>query len=286
MEVILSIDAGTTGVRSLLVDKSGIIVESSYREFPQYFPEAGQVEHDANEIWDAIKETIGDVIYKFGGQPEAIGITNQRETIVCWDKRSSDPLHRALVWQDRRTSDRCLQLRSDGLLPMVRNSTGLVLDPYFSATKIEWLLNSGIQATDDIAFGTIDSWILWKLTDGETFATDTTNASRTMLFDIKSLDWDSDLLEVFGVKVENLPVVFPSSGDFGLTRNQTVLNSGIPITGIAGDQQASLFGQAAFSEGEAKNTYGTGSFILLNAGDHCPEPVDGLLTTCMVAKGR
>ncbi len=279
MEVILSIDAGTTGVRSLLVDKSGIIVESSYREFPQYFPEAGQVEHDANEIWDAIKETIGDVIYKFGGQPEAIGITNQRETIVCWDKRSSDPLHRALVWQDRRTSDRCLQLHSDGLLPMVRNSTGLVLDPYFSATKIEWLLNSGIQATDDIAFGTIDSWILWKLTDGETFATDTTNASRTMLFDIKSLDWDSELLEVFGVRVENLPVVFPSSGDFGITRNQAVLNSGIPITGIAGDQQASLFGQAAFSEGEAKNTYGTGSFILLNAGDHCPEPVDGLLTT-------
>ena len=213
------------------------------------------------------------------GDNSAIGITNQRETIVCWDKRSSDPLHRVLVWQDRRTSDRCLQLHSDGLLPMVRNSTGLVLDPYFSATKIEWLLNSGIQATDDIAFGTIDSWILWKLTEGETFATDTTNASRTMLFDIKSLDWDSELLELFGVRVENLPVVFPSSGDFGITRNQAVLNSGIPITGIAGDQQASLFGQAAFSEGEAKNTYGTGSFILLNAGDHCPEPVDGLLTT-------
>ena len=279
MEVILSIDAGTTGVRSMLVDKQGSIVGSSYKEFPQYFPDSGLVEHDPMEIWVAIEHTISEVIQKFGSQPVAIGITNQRETIVCWDKESSNPLSMALVWQDRRTSERCAQLQEDGVLSLVRESTGLVLDPYFSATKIEWLLENKIELSGKVAFGTVDSWILWKLTDGEVFATDVTNASRTMLFNIHNLSWDDDLLEIFGVAPNNLPEVLPSSGHFGTTAKQSVLNAGIPITGIAGDQQASLFGQACFAEGDAKNTYGTGSFVLLNTGNSCPSPVDGLLNT-------
>tara|TARA_X000000368_G_scaffold49619_1_gene35406 strand:+ start:7286 stop:8764 length:1479 start_codon:yes stop_codon:yes gene_type:complete len=279
MEVILSIDAGTTGVRSMLVDKQGSIVGSSYKEFPQYFPDSGLVEHDPMEIWVAIEHTISEVIQKFGSQPVAIGITNQRETIVCWDKESSNPLSMALVWQDRRTSERCAQLQEDGVLSLVRESTGLVLDPYFSATKIEWLLENKIELSGKVAFGTVDSWILWKLTDGEVFATDVTNASRTMLFNIHNLSWDDDLLEIFGVAPNNLPEVLPSSGHFGTTAKQSVLNAGIPITGIAGDQQASLFGQTCFTEGDAKNTYGTGSFVLLNTGNSCHDPVDGLLNT-------
>ena len=279
MEVILSIDAGTTGVRSVLVDKQGSIVESSYREFSQYFPQDGHVEHDPLEIWEAIEATIAEVIQRFGSQPVAIGITNQRETIVCWDKKSSLPQSNALVWQDRRTSKRCAQLLEDGVLPLIRESTGLVLDPYFSATKIEWLIQNKIELSESTAFGTIDSWILWKLTDGAVFATDVTNSSRTMLFNIHDLSWDDNLLEIFGVPVSNLPEVLPSSGHFGITRNQSLLNAGIPITGIAGDQQASLFGQTGFADGDAKNTYGTGSFVLLNTGDSCPDPVDGLLNT-------
>ncbi len=279
MEVILSIDAGTTGVRSMLVNKQGSIVESSYREFTQYFPEEGYVEHDPIEIWLAIEDTIAEVIHRFGSQPVAIGITNQRETIVCWDKKSSLPQYNALVWQDRRTSKRCNQLLEDGVLPLIRESTGLVLDPYFSATKIEWLIKNKIEPSESIAFGTIDSWILWKLTDGAVFATDVTNASRTMLFNIHNLCWDDNLLNIFGISSSNLPEVFPSSGHFGTTKNQSLLDAGIPITGIAGDQQASLFGQACFTEGDAKNTYGTGSFVLLNTGTSCPDPVDGLLNT-------
>ncbi len=279
MEVVLSIDAGTTGVRSMLVDKQGSIVESAYREFSQYFPQDGYVEHNPLEIWEAIEDTIAEVIQRFGSQPVAIGITNQRETIVCWDKKSSLPQSNALVWQDRRTSRRCTQLLEDGVLPLIRESTGLVLDPYFSATKIEWLIQNRIELSESTAFGTIDSWILWKLTDGGVFATDVTNASRTMLFNIHDLSWDDNLLEIFGVPVSNLPEVLPSSGHFGITRNQSMLNAGIPITGIAGDQQASLFGQTGFADGDAKNTYGTGSFVLLNTGDSCPDPVDGLLNT-------
>jgi len=279
MEVILSIDAGTTGVRSMLVNKQGSIVESSYREFTQYFPEEGYVEHDPIEIWLAIEDTIAEVIHRFGSQPVAIGITNQRETIVCWDKKSSLPQCNALVWQDRRTSKRCTQLMENGVLPLIRKSTGLVLDPYFSATKIEWLIKNRIELSESIAFGTIDSWILWKLTNGAVFATDVTNASRTMLFNIHDLCWDDNLLQIFGISSSNLPEVFPSSGYFGTTENQSLLNSGIPITGIAGDQQASLFGQTGFAAGDAKNTYGTGSFVLLNTGTSCPDPVDGLLNT-------
>ena len=280
MDVILAIDAGTTGVRSLLIGRDGNVVDSSYREFTQYFPQIGWVEHDPTEIWESVQETIAQVLKRHGSDPVAIGITNQRETIVAWDKNTSEPLHRALVWQDRRTSHRCVELHHDGVLPLVRESTGLVLDPYFSATKIEWLINEGgVSTGDHVAFGTVDSWILWNLTSGSVFATDPTNASRTMLFNIREMQWDSKLLGIFGVKEHHLPKVLPSSGYFGSTSETTACGAGIPITGIAGDQQASLFGQTAFSAGDAKNTYGTGSFILMNVGDKCPEPVDGLLST-------
>ena len=224
--------------------------------------------------------TVAEVTSRHEVKPLAVGITNQRETVVVWDKDSSEPLHNAVVWQDRRTSDRCIALRDEGLLTKVRESTGLVLDPYFSATKIEWLIKeAGISVNGNVAFGTIDSWILWKLTGGSVFATDTTNASRTMLFNINEMRWDPDLLEIFEIPLNNLPEVLPSSGYFGVTSSEAACGSGIPITGIAGDQQASLFGQVAFTEGEAKNTYGTGSFILMNVGNQCPDPVDGLLTT-------
>ncbi len=280
MNAILTIDAGTTGVRSLLIDRNGNVVDSSYKEFKQYFPQPGWVEHDPMEIWESVQMTVAEVTLRHEVKPLAVGITNQRETVVVWDKDSSEPLHNAVVWQDRRTSDRCIALRDEGLLTKVRESTGLVLDPYFSATKIEWLIKeAGISVNGNVAFGTIDSWILWKLTGGSVFATDTTNASRTMLFNINEMRWDPDLLEIFEIPLNNLPEVLPSSGYFGVTSSEAACGSGIPITGIAGDQQASLFGQVAFTEGEAKNTYGTGSFILMNVGNQCPDPVDGLLTT-------
>ena len=280
MDVILAIDAGTTGVRSLLIDKGGKVIDSSYKEFTQYFPRIGWVEHDPTEIWESVQSTITDVLKGSNNNPVAIGVTNQRETVVVWDKNTSKPLYKALVWQDRRSSDRCVELSNQGLLPLVRKSTGLVLDPYFSATKIEWLINeAGISTKDHVAFGTIDSWILWNLTNGSVFATDPTNASRTMLFNIHEMQWDSELLQIFGVEEHNLPEVLPSSGYFGSTSEIAACGAGIPITGIAGDQQASLFGQAAFSIGDAKNTYGTGSFILMNVGNECPEPVDGILST-------
>ena len=280
MGAVLAVDAGTTGIRSLLIDENGEIIQTAYRELTQYFPKPGWVEHDPNEIWECVQSTMSEVLEAHGKDPVAIGITNQRETIVAWNKKTSLPLHRALVWQDRRTSKRCLDLQKTDLLPFIRTTTGLVLDPYFSATKIEWLINEGeIALSSDVAFGTIDSWILWNLTNGSAFATDPTNASRTMLFDIKKMQWDERLLNVFGITEENLPAVLPSSGQFGITSTSHPFATGIPIAGIAGDQQASLFGHAAFATGDAKNTYGTGSFILMNVGQKCPEPVDGLLST-------
>ena len=280
MGAVLAVDAGTTGIRSLLIDENGEIIQTAYRELTQYFPSPGWVEHDPNEIWECVQSTMSEVSEAYGKDPVAIGITNQRETIVAWDKKTSLPLYRALVWQDRRTSKRCSDLQKTDLLPYIRKTTGLVLDPYFSATKIEWLINEGeIALSPDVAFGTIDSWILWNLTNGSAFATDPTNASRTMLFDIERMKWDERLLNVFGITEENLPAVLPSSGQFGITSTSHSFAAGIPITGIAGDQQASLFGHAAFAAGDAKNTYGTGSFILMNVGQECPEPVDGLLST-------
>ncbi len=281
MTVVIAIDAGTTGVRALAVDESGGVRGWSYREFPQYFPRPGWVEHDATEIWAAVETTLSELRSSLdaeGVSVAAIGITDQRETTVVWDRSTGRPLHRAIVWQDRRTSARCDHLHEAGHLDLVRSATGLVLDPYFSATKLEWLLTEGgVDASSpDLAFGTVDSWVLWNLTggvDGGVHATDPSNASRTMLWDIRSRQWSPELCELFGVPMACLPDVRPSSGRFGTT------GDAIPVSGIAGDQQAALFGQACFEPGSAKNTYGTGSFVLLNVGAECPPPVEGLLTT-------
>ena len=280
MGVVLALDAGTTGVRSIIFDESGLPVTSSYREFPQYFPQPGRVEHDTDEIWDALLATISDVVASTNEPITAIGITNQRETVVVWDKSTGEPLHRAIVWQDRRTTDRCAELSDAGHLDLVRETTGLVLDPYFSASKLEWLIGGDhITVGPDTAFGTVDSWLVWKLTGGAAHITDTTNASRTLLFDIRTLEWSHELLDLFGIPAGIMPAVRPSSGRFGEPTEGLPLPAGTPISGIAGDQQAALFGQACFAAGDAKNTYGTGSFILMNVGSEVPDPVDGLLTT-------
>jgi glycerol kinase len=258
---VLSIDAGTTGVRAFVIDETGKPIAVAYREFPQYFPQPGWVEHDASEIWDAVQACLAEVA---SYQPvAAIGITNQRETVVAW---SDDPLYHALVWQDRRTAGVCDSLAEH--LPLIRSKTGLVLDPYFSATKLKWLLDR--VDTKNVMVGTIDTWLLWKLT-GE-YATDVTNASRTSLCNIATRSWDDELMDIFGVHTP-MPEIRPSSGRFGVTAD------GVPVSGIAGDQQAALFGQACFSPGMTKNTYGTGSFVLMNVGPSLPAPVEGLLTT-------
>jgi glycerol kinase len=272
--VVIAIDAGTTGVRAFAVDETGTPCGWKYREFAQHFPRPGWVEHNATEIWDAVEATLVDLRAELDRTVVAIGITDQRETAVVWDKRTGAPRHRAIVWQDRRTAARCDELREAGRLDLVRQTTGLVLDPYFSATKLEWLLNAGgVEPDDDLAFGTVDSWVLWNLTDGTVHATDPSNASRTLLYDIRTRQWSEELCDLFGVPMSCLPEVRPSSGRFGATRD------GVPVSGIAGDQQAALFGQACFMPGMAKNTYGTGSFVLMNVGARCPDPVEGLLTT-------
>ena len=279
MTAVIAIDAGTTGIRSIAFDENGSPTASSYREFTQHFPQPGWVEHDADEIWDGVVATLTEVIAQVG-TPAAIGITDQRETVVVWDKRTSKPAHRAIVWQDRRTADHCAELEAAGHLDLVRRQTGLVLDPYFSGSKLGWLFSTGgVDAHADLAFGTVDSWLVWKLTAGATHITDTTNASRTLLFDTRAMRWSDDLLSLFDVPAHILPDVADSSGRFGETAAVDGLPAGIPISGIAGDQQASLFGQACFTPGMAKNTYGTGSFVLMNVGTECPDPVDGLLST-------
>ena len=276
--VVIAIDAGTTGVRARAVFTDGRPSISCYQEFPQYFPQPGWVEHDANEIWSAVHATLTDVIKKIDQPIAAIGITNQRETIVAWDKQTGKPFGKAIVWQDRRTAQRCQEL--EPALPLVRATTGLVLDPYFSASKIEWMITHGNLPVDDrLAFGTIDSWIIWNLTSGSAFVTDATNASRTMLFDIQNMCWSKELCELFKVPMNALPTVVPSSGRCALTAEHAGIPKGIPISGIAGDQQAALFGQACFDVGTSKNTYGTGSFVLMNVGNTCPQPADGMLTT-------
>jgi glycerol kinase len=276
--VVIAIDAGTTGVRARAVFTDGRPSISCYQEFPQYFPQPGWVEHDANEIWSAVHATLTDVITKIDQPIAAIGITNQRETIVAWDKQTGKPFGKAIVWQDRRTAQRCQEL--EPALPLVRATTGLVLDPYFSASKIEWMITHGNLPVDDrLAFGTIDSWIIWNLTNGSAFVTDATNASRTMLFDIRNMCWSKELCELFKVPMNALPTVVPSSGRCALTAEHAGIPKGIPISGIAGDQQAALFGQACFDVGTSKNTYGTGSFVLMNVGNTCPQPADGMLTT-------
>ncbi|MGI8491635.1 MAG: glycerol kinase GlpK [Acidimicrobiales bacterium] len=282
MGVVLAIDAGTTGVRAIAFDEQARPKGSRYREFPQHFPRPGWVEHDPEDIWNAVSATVSELLAELGEPVAAVGVTNQRETAVVWDRRRDVALHRAVVWQDRRSADLCRRLHDDGCLPLVRERTGLVLDPYFSATKLRWLFDEGVvEPGPDLAFGTVDSWILWRLTGGAEHRTDVTNASRTLLFDIRALAWDPQLCELFGVPPSILPEVGPSSGRLGTTAGGAIpgLAAGIPVSGVAGDQQAALFGQACFVPGMVKNTYGTGSFVLMNVGDRCPEPVEGLLTT-------
>ena len=283
MSVVIAIDAGTTGVRAFALREDGTAAGFAYTEFTQHFPQPGWVEHDALEIWGAVQRTLAELAGRLTEPIAAVGITDQRETVVAWDRRTGQPLHRAIVWQDRRTAARCDALRDEGLEPLVRRTTGLVLDPYFSATKLEWLLTEGgVTAGPDLAMGTIDSWILWNLTGGPAggvHATEPSNASRTMLLDIRTLAWSDELVERFGVPPSALPQVRPSSGRFGVTAAGVGLPAGIPVSGMAGDQQAALFGQACLEPGMTKNTYGTGSFVLMHVGDTCPEPVEGLLTT-------
>jgi glycerol kinase len=278
--MILAIDQGTTGTTCLLFDREGRIVGRAYSEFEQHFPQPGWVEHDAAEIWAVTRRVAAEAIAAAGidgGQLDGIGIANQRETVVAWDPASGEPLHRALVWQDRRTAGRCEELRAAGHEQLVRERTGLVLDPYFSGTKIEWLARN-VEGSERAVFGTIDSWLVFKLTGRH--ATDHTNASRTMLFDIHRRRWDEELCALLGVDPARLPEPLPSACVYGTTAE---FGGNVPVAGIAGDQQAALFGQACFEPGSAKNTYGTGSFVLLNTGERAPEPVAGLLTTLACA---
>ncbi len=278
---VIAIDAGTTGVRSRAISATGGQATAAYREFTQIYPQPGWVEHDPEEIWAAVCTTLSEVVHQIGSDSiAALGIANQRETVVAWNRLTGKPYGTAIVWQDRRTADRCEALREAGHLPLVREATGLVLDPYFSASKFEWLLTEReIPVDDQLALGTIDSWLIWKLTAGAAHVTDPTNASRTMLFDIRSLQWSSELCELFSVPMSALPAVLPSSGRFGETGQVPGCPDGIPISGVAGDQQAALIGQACFTPGMAKNTYGTGSFVLLNVGATCPLSTEGMLTT-------
>jgi glycerol kinase len=283
--VILAIDQGTTGTTCLVFDELAEPIGRAYREFAQHFPKPGWVEHDALEIWEVTHAVAGEALADAGlaaAELAAVGITNQRETVCVWDPATGAPLHNAIVWQDRRTAARCEELRAAGHEPLVRARTGLVLDPYFSATKIQWLLENveGLREralAQRAAFGTVDSWLAFKLT-GE-HVTDVSNASRTMLFDIAAGRWDPELMDLFGVPERALPRVVESAGVLGDTRPEALHGHAVPVAGVAGDQQAALFGQACVEEGMGKNTYGTGSFVLFNTGFIAPEPPAGLLAT-------
>jgi glycerol kinase len=283
--MILAIDQGTTGTTCFVFDEQAEPIGRAYREFTQHFPQPGWVEHDAREIWSVTQAVAGEALDDAGVRPgdlAAVGIANQRETVCVWDPVSGEPLYNAIVWQDRRTAARCEELRAAGHEPLVRARTGLVLDSYFSATKIAWLLEHvpGLRerALDGTAlFGTIDSWLIFRLT-GE-HVTDATNASRTLLYDIAAGRWDPELLDLFDVPVRSLPQVRPSAGIFGETRPAELHGHTVPVAGVAGDQQAALFGQACVDPGMAKTTYGTGSFVLLHSGFTVPEPGPGLLAT-------
>ncbi|MEO5841270.1 MAG: glycerol kinase GlpK [Acidimicrobiales bacterium] len=275
---VIAIDAGTTGVRAFAVDDEGHPLASAYRELAQHYPRPGWVEHDAGEIWQLTLTVLDEVAREIERPIAAIGITNQRETIVAWDRRTGRPLHHAIVWQDRRTAARCAELEPH--LTDIRTRTGLVLDPYFSATKIEWLLrNGGIDRNGHLAFGTVDTWLAWNLTGGASFVTDPSNASRTMLYDIRAKCWSDDLLTLFDISRAVMADVVASTAVCGTTVALGALPAGVPVASMLGDQQAALFGQACFEPGMAKNTYGTGSFVLMNVGATCPPPADGLLTT-------
>jgi glycerol kinase len=274
--LILAIDQGTTGTTCLVFDEAGRVAGRAYSEFEQFFPKPGWVEHDAAEIWDVTRKVGSDALDEAGidgGDLSGIGITNQRETVVAWDRDSGEPLHRAIVWQDRRTAERCDELKEEGTEELFRERTGLVLDSYFSGTKIEWLIEHG-DVDPGAAFGTIDSWLVHKLT-GE-FVTDYSNASRTLLFDIRKLAWDEELCEILSVRPGSLGEPVKSAEVYGET---DAFGGSVPVAGIAGDQQAALYGQACHERGQGKNTYGTGSFVLQNAGSEAPDTVEGLLTT-------
>ena len=283
---LLALDQGTSSSRAIVFHRDGRIVAMAQREFRQIFPQPGWVEHDANEIWASQQAVALEALFKAkvnASDIAAIGITNQRETTVLWNRRTGQPIANAIVWQDRRTEPLCVQLRAAGLTEAVRRSTGLVIDPYFSGTKIRWLLDHVpgahiAAAKGELAFGTIDSWLLWKLTGGRVHATDVSNASRTMLFDIRHNVWDHELLKALHVPDSLLPQVFPSSHVFGET-DPALFGAPIPIAGIAGDQQSALFGQACFKAGLAKNTYGTGCFMLMHSGERFETSANGLITT-------
>ena len=283
---VLAIDAGTTGVTAMVVDEHGAVRGKAYREFPQSFPRPGWVEHDPEDWWTAAVACSEEAVNAAGlerSAVRAVGITNQRETTVVWDRETLRPLHAAIVWQDRRTAPLCDALKAEGWSERVAQRTGLVIDPYFSGTKLSWLLENveGLRERavgGSGAFGTVDSFLMARLTGGRVHATDHTNASRTMLFDIHSLDWDNDLLDRLRIPRGMLPRPLPSSGTFGTTDPRAFLGIEVPVAGVAGDQQAALVGQACFAAGDAKNTYGTGSFVLLNTGTE-PSAAEGLLTT-------
>ncbi len=285
MRYLLALDQGTTSSRAILFDLEGRPVSSAQQEFPQHFPRPGWVEHDPEDIWSTQIGTARQALDRAGAcaaDVAAVGITNQRETTLVWERATGRPLHRAIVWQDRRVAGLTDRLRAEGLEPEVRERTGLVLDPYFSGGKLAWLLDEvpGLRRRAEagqVCFGTVDTWLMYRLTGGRVHATDVTNASRTLLFDIRGLGWDERLLDIFGVPPAVLPEVRPSAGVFGET-DPELLGRAIPITGVAGDQQAALFGQACFAPGTAKNTYGTGAFVMMNTGGR-PVLGEGVLTT-------
>jgi glycerol kinase len=282
MPSVLALDQGTTGSTALVIHQDGSVLGRGYREFTQHFPEPGWVEHDADEIFRVSVEALADALAASREQPVGLGITNQRETVVLWDRRTLSPVAPAIVWQDRRTTDRCRQLRQSGMETMLRDRTGLVADPYFSATKLEWLFRDPVlrrrAARGELAAGTIESWLVAKLTGGRIHVTDHTNASRTLLYDLRTRDWHPDLLDLFGVPREVLPALARSSEVVGESE-PVHLGRSLPIGGLAGDQQAALFGQGCISPGLAKNTYGTGAFLLVLAGAGVPSPAEGLLAT-------
>ncbi|WP_422349205.1 glycerol kinase GlpK [Flagellimonas sp.] len=285
-QYILALDQGTTSSRAVVVDKKGTIVAVAQKEFTQIFPKPGWVEHDAKEIWATQAGMAAEAVSQKGLKAEqisAIGITNQRETVVVWDKRTGEPIYNAIVWQDKRTAGYCDELKSQGKSEMIRNKTGLVIDSYFSGTKVKWILDHVDGAREkaksgNLLMGTIDTWLIWKMTEGNLHITDVTNASRTLLFNINTMDWDVELLELFGIPKEMLPQVKQSSEVYGYT-SPNFFASKIPIAGIAGDQQAALFGQMCTQEGMVKNTYGTGCFMLMNIGDQPIVSKKNLLTT-------
>ncbi|MEN2465613.1 glycerol kinase GlpK [Ornithinibacillus sp. FSL M8-0202] len=284
---ILAIDQGTTSSRAIIFNKQGEIVHIAQKEFNQYFPKQGWVEHDANEIWASVLSVIATSLVESNIKPEqiaGIGITNQRETTVVWDKNTGIPVYHAIVWQSRQTEAICQELKDNGYENLIREKTGLLVDPYFSGTKVKWILDH-VEGTreraekGELLFGTIDTWLIWKFTGGKVHVTDYSNASRTMMFNIHELKWDEELLNMLTIPQSMLPEVRSSSEVYGTTDNYHLFGQNVPIAGVAGDQQAALFGQACFQEGMVKNTYGTGCFMLMNTGDRAVQSKHGLLTT-------